>query len=148
MAAAAGDQATVSTSASAPEIHAERSLFTSPIASSPSYNPASSMSVLNAKPESSSTLTGAMEPSTAAGMGVDAEPPDPQILEALKNKDRIYVLKLGEQMEALIKERGCVLVVFLRASRFCRHTTTAIPHDRFLLRVFVGGANPPTPIHR
>src|SRR5271155_2851041 len=27
---------------------------------------------------------------------------DPQILEALKGKDRIYVLKLGEQFEALI----------------------------------------------
>ncbi|KIY71859.1 hypothetical protein CYLTODRAFT_368474 [Cylindrobasidium torrendii FP15055 ss-10] len=30
---------------------------------------------------------------------------DPQILEALKSKDRIYVLKLGEQMETLIAER-------------------------------------------
>ncbi|KAJ7464582.1 hypothetical protein FB451DRAFT_1490090 [Mycena latifolia] len=30
---------------------------------------------------------------------------DPQILEALASKDRIYVLKLGEQMEALISDR-------------------------------------------
>lgn len=30
---------------------------------------------------------------------------DPQIIEALKSKDRLFVLKLGEQMEALIKER-------------------------------------------
>jgi hypothetical protein len=30
---------------------------------------------------------------------------DPQIIEALRNKDRIYVLKLGETFEALIKER-------------------------------------------
>lgn len=30
---------------------------------------------------------------------------DPQILEALRSKDRIYVLKLGELMEGLIKER-------------------------------------------
>jgi hypothetical protein len=30
---------------------------------------------------------------------------DPQILEALKNKDRIYVLKLGELMEGLIGDR-------------------------------------------
>ncbi|KAF8916257.1 hypothetical protein CPB85DRAFT_1374706 [Mucidula mucida] len=30
---------------------------------------------------------------------------DPQILEALRSKDRIYVLKLGEQMESLITER-------------------------------------------
>ena len=27
------------------------------------------------------------------------------IIEALKSKDRIYVLKLGEQMESMIKER-------------------------------------------
>ncbi|KAI5123503.1 hypothetical protein M0805_006663 [Coniferiporia weirii] len=30
---------------------------------------------------------------------------DPQILEALRSKDRLFVLKLSEQMEALIKER-------------------------------------------
>ena len=30
---------------------------------------------------------------------------DPQIMEALRSKDRIYVLKLGEQMESLIKEK-------------------------------------------
>ncbi|KAG6910012.1 hypothetical protein DXG01_013734 [Tephrocybe rancida] len=30
---------------------------------------------------------------------------DPQILEALRNKDRLYVLKLGEQMEGLINDR-------------------------------------------
>ncbi|KAJ7811190.1 hypothetical protein B0H13DRAFT_1926883 [Mycena leptocephala] len=29
---------------------------------------------------------------------------DPQILEALASKDRIYVLKLGELMEALIRD--------------------------------------------
>lgn len=31
---------------------------------------------------------------------------DAQILEALKSKDRLFVLKLGEQMEALIKEKN------------------------------------------
>ena len=34
---------------------------------------------------------------------------DPQIIEALKNKDRIYVLKLGELMEGLINDRRLVL---------------------------------------
>lgn len=29
---------------------------------------------------------------------------DPQILEALRSKDRLYVLKLGELMEGLINE--------------------------------------------
>lgn len=33
---------------------------------------------------------------------------DPQIVEALKSKDRIYVLKLGEQMEGLINDRRFV----------------------------------------
>lgn len=37
-----------------------------------------------------------------SGISVDV---DPQILEALRSKDRLYVLKLGEQMEALIQER-------------------------------------------
>ena len=38
---------------------------------------------------------------------IEAQAPDvdPQILEALKSKDRIYVLKLGETFEDLIKER-------------------------------------------
>jgi hypothetical protein len=30
---------------------------------------------------------------------------DPQIIEALKSKDRLYVLKLGEHMEELIEGR-------------------------------------------
>lgn len=30
---------------------------------------------------------------------------DPQIMEALRGKDRLYVLKLGEQFEELISER-------------------------------------------
>lgn len=145
MATAAGDQATASTSASAPEIHTERSLSASPIAASPSYNPASSTSSLGAKQESSlsSNVLGAMEPSATASAQADAEPPDPQILEALRNKDRIYVLKLGEQMETLIRERGCVSVVFLLVARIHRHTTTAIPHDAPLLRVCVDERIPP-----
>ncbi len=34
---------------------------------------------------------------------------DPQILEALKSKDRIYVLRLGEILEDQINEKRCVL---------------------------------------
>lgn len=37
---------------------------------------------------------------------------DPQIVEALKSKDRIYVLKLGEQMESLINDRRSVVFFF------------------------------------
>ena len=54
-----------------------------------------------------------MESSTVA---VDVDP-DVQILEALRNKDRLYVLKLGEQMEAQIKERRCVSAVFAPSPR-------------------------------
>lgn len=41
---------------------------------------------------------------------------DPQIVEALKSKDRIYVLKLGEQIESLINDRRFVFSPF--ASRY------------------------------
>ena len=85
-----------------------------------------------------------MEPSATASTVVDVEP-DPQIVEALKSKDRLYVLKLGEQMETLIRERGCVSVVFLLVARIHRHTTTAIPHDAPLLRVCVDERIPPLP---
>lgn len=38
---------------------------------------------------------------------------DPQILEALKSvKDRLFVLKLGEQMESLIQERRLASIYF------------------------------------
>jgi hypothetical protein len=44
------------------------------------------------------------EPGTVPSPNLNIEV-DPQILEALRNKDRIYVLKLAETFEALIKER-------------------------------------------
>jgi len=37
-------------------------------------------------------------------------PPDQVIIEALRGKDRLFVLKLGEQMEALINERKSVVL--------------------------------------
>ncbi|KAJ7656445.1 hypothetical protein DFH06DRAFT_1298274 [Mycena polygramma] len=46
-----------------------------------------------------------MSPPSASVTSLDAEV-DPQILEALASKDRIYVLKLGEQMEGLIADRN------------------------------------------
>ena len=103
MATPSGDAATSHSSASAPDILGQRTFSSSPIASSPSYNASPSTSSPGSKPEPSPS-------SSALGMGetnaslVDVEP-DAQIVEALKNKDRLYVLKLGEQMEALIKER-------------------------------------------
>jgi hypothetical protein len=45
-------------------------------------------------------------PNSNSSNNAPASPADVQvIIEALKSKDRIYVLKLGEQMESLIKER-------------------------------------------
>ena len=108
MATMSGDAATAAgVSMSAPEIHSERSLSASPIAASPSYNPTSSSSSLNTKLEASPGAPHAMDPNATTSASLDVEP-DAQILEALRSKDRIYVLKLGEQMEALIKERRCV----------------------------------------
>ncbi|KAG6381646.1 transmembrane amino acid transporter protein-domain-containing protein [Boletus reticuloceps] len=49
---------------------------------------------------------------------------DPQIVEALKSKDRIYVLKLGEQMESLINDRRFVFSPFV--SR-CGSRTVGLP---------------------
>ena len=48
-------------------------------------------------PDSDSPPTSALPPDV-----------DPQIIEALKSKDRIYVLKLGESFESLITERRYV----------------------------------------
>ena len=42
----------------------------------------------------------ALSPSGTSTPDVDA-----QIIEALKSKDRLFVLKLGEQMETLIREK-------------------------------------------
>lgn len=45
-------------------------------------------------------------PGHSPGPGPSQTPEiDPQILEALKSKDRLYVLKLGELMEGLINDR-------------------------------------------
>jgi hypothetical protein len=53
--------------------------------------------------ESNGTIfTTDTDPGTSSNLNIDV---DPQILEALRNKDRIYVLKLGETFESLIKER-------------------------------------------
>lgn len=42
---------------------------------------------------------------------------DPQILEALRNKDRLFVLKMGEIMEGLITEHRYAFCPGLRVTR-------------------------------
>lgn len=52
-------------------------------------------------PSSNSSVTSLLQAPDA----LQQQEVDPQILEALSSKDRIYVLKLGELMEALITDR-------------------------------------------
>ncbi|KAI9063998.1 hypothetical protein FKP32DRAFT_1591411 [Trametes sanguinea] len=91
-------------SLSAPDVPASRSSSLSPSSSSsPSPNAAPDASSPAAKPDAPTTSSEGSN--VATGAPLDPEP-DEQILEALRSsKDRIYVLKLGEQMEALIKDR-------------------------------------------
>ncbi|KAG9313011.1 transmembrane amino acid transporter protein-domain-containing protein [Chiua virens] len=70
-----------------------------PLASSPSDAPnVHSPSRSDSDPLPDSDSTGSNNVSALPDV-------DPQIVEALKSKDRIYVLKLGEQMEGLINDR-------------------------------------------
>jgi hypothetical protein len=61
---------------------------------------------------------------TAETIRGSIEDVDPQIVEALKSKDRLFVLKLGEIMETLISQRLCVVVV---AGRLIAHPPTHRP---------------------
>ncbi|EKM50016.1 uncharacterized protein PHACADRAFT_264500 [Phanerochaete carnosa HHB-10118-sp] len=95
---------TITNSASAPDvIVATRALN----AASMVFSPSADYTILQSSRTSSndalpSTVSGIMEGSS--GTASPAEP-DVQILEALRSKDRLWVLKLGESMETLINER-------------------------------------------
>ncbi|KAJ8079525.1 hypothetical protein PM082_011112 [Marasmius tenuissimus] len=82
------------------------SLVTSPsVANSDSPPPSITDAVRSASPPSS--LNGSQsqngEPFAQTGQLSDV---DPQIIEALKSKDRLWVLKMGEAMEGLINDRN------------------------------------------
>ncbi|KAI8996516.1 hypothetical protein BD414DRAFT_455322 [Trametes punicea] len=104
--ATSGDSTTASsgTRVSASELQETRSSSMSPSSSSSSsMNPNGSLP--NVKPEARAGVASSGGPTATTSATLDPEP-DEQILEALRSsKDRIYVLKLGEQMEALIKDR-------------------------------------------
>lgn len=52
---------------------------------------------------------------------------DAQIIEALRSKDRLWVLKTGEMMEALITERKqCVLSIFRGGGSWCCLVTRCV----------------------
>ncbi|TFK75027.1 hypothetical protein BDN72DRAFT_868369 [Pluteus cervinus] len=77
-----------STTSTATSPSVDGSIAQSPSGSTPTTQP------INGEPNSAN----ATSPTNTADV-------DPQIIEALKGKDRIYVLKLGEYMEGLIYER-------------------------------------------
>ncbi|KAI0358100.1 hypothetical protein OH77DRAFT_1421379 [Trametes cingulata] len=104
MATTSNDSTTASSSTSANEMQETRSLSLSPGASSHSCDALSSTSSINARPDAPAGVAGSLDANGSTSATLDVEP-DKQILEALHGKDRIYVLKLGEQMEALIKDR-------------------------------------------
>ncbi|KAI0630507.1 hypothetical protein C8Q77DRAFT_1063318 [Trametes polyzona] len=91
------------------ELQDRRAFSTSPTSPSPSQDSAPTLSSLHTKSDAPTDVAGPQDPNATSGASLDAAP-DPQILEALRSKDRIYVLKLGEQMEALIKDRSRIKV--------------------------------------
>ncbi|EMD39144.1 hypothetical protein CERSUDRAFT_112820 [Gelatoporia subvermispora B] len=91
-----------SSSASAPDIPNLRPPCEAPLAVSPSLDTAQASFSRGTLPDSPLDTSGS---SDSVFSNTNAEP-DPQIVEALRSsKDRIYVLKLGEQMERQIAER-------------------------------------------
>ncbi|KAI0676057.1 hypothetical protein C8Q78DRAFT_1007900 [Trametes maxima] len=95
---------TASSSVTNPETQSTRSFSMSPTSLSLPSDGISNTFSLVAKLDIPVGVAGATELTSSSSSVNDAEP-DAQILEALRSKDRIYVLKLGEQMEALIKDR-------------------------------------------
>lgn len=87
-----------STTHSTPHPHPSVGLVASPAPLTP---PSADWS-RSRSPNPAGSETPSDELSGGDGNAVDV---DPLILEALKSKDRLYVLKLGELMEGLINER-------------------------------------------
>lgn len=91
-------------SASAPEVTTTvRTLNAASVAFSPSLD----ITLLQSSRTSSAEALSVDAAGVAEGSSGSASPaePDVQILEALRSKDRLWVLKLGEMMETLINER-------------------------------------------
>ncbi|KAI0091650.1 hypothetical protein BDY19DRAFT_931629 [Irpex rosettiformis] len=58
-----------------------------------------------ARAESDTSLSNILPPPESGSGAASPTETDPQIIEALRSKDRLWVLKLGEMMESLITER-------------------------------------------
>ncbi|KAF6761634.1 hypothetical protein DFP72DRAFT_1061852 [Ephemerocybe angulata] len=103
--------ATTSTSHSpAPSLPASASDVSSVIGSNPQTPPPPNSASGDAAVDEQGTIAGTSPDSNSSSRNptTSASPAEEDkqiIIEALKSKDRIYVLKLGEQMESMIKER-------------------------------------------
>ncbi len=92
-------------SASAPEIQGMRFLNASSVPFSPSFD----SGLLQSSTEAHNN-TGVRERSCSSSpTETDVTP----IMEALRSKDRIWLLKLADMMESLINERRCVFTLLL-----------------------------------
>ncbi|KAG5647486.1 hypothetical protein DXG03_009421 [Asterophora parasitica] len=102
---AAQSPSTLTSSPPFPAVSASASL---PSLSTPPSQLPSSVS-LDSHPRLNGTEQDPLAPANSNANQSPSQPQspdvDPQILEALRSKDRIYVLKLGELMEGLIKDR-------------------------------------------
>lgn len=87
--------------ASAPEIGEGRQTYANTLTQSQSLDVAMLLAARAGSDPSPSVLT---PPEGGSGTASPTET-DPQIIEALRSKDRLWVLKLGEMMENLITER-------------------------------------------
>lgn len=94
----------VASSASAPDVIASAKPLN---ATSMVFSPSVDFTILQASRASSTDALSTIGSGVAEEGGGAASPtePDVQLLEALRSKDRLWVLKLGESMEALINER-------------------------------------------
>ena len=99
---------TTTSSTSAPELRLIAHLTPPSIEPSPSLD---SVLTQSSRSTSSEALPSPLDASST--MQTDG---DSQIIEALRSKDRLYVLKLGEQMESLINERRWVIHPTRRSS--------------------------------
>ncbi|GJE90938.1 hypothetical protein PsYK624_070850 [Phanerochaete sordida] len=97
------EYSTVPASASAPEILVATKTLN---AASVVFSPSSDFTILQPSRTSSADALLNMASGVAEGSSGTTSPsePDVQILEALRSKDRLWVLKLGESMETLINE--------------------------------------------
>ena len=103
MATATLSSSIATSSASAPDL-LRRPLSANPLGQSASFDTLLVTSPRSAPPDVLASVAGAAEVLSTN----NNSDPDPQILEALRSKDRLFVLKLGEMMESLIIEHRFV----------------------------------------